>query len=140
MVEQENTDKLIIPGEIKEYELDWDREHFESFLDDKDIEFSNWSNHPENLYLSPLVIILDKENIFEIDKTVDNKIITNKVFTYLIKYSEDKNDDRLVLINWQARKGRVVTYSVNPEEAIEFVEKYWDNERALFKERKKLDK
>ncbi|KUK77321.1 MAG: hypothetical protein XD93_0403 [candidate division WS6 bacterium 34_10] len=140
MVEQDNRDNPIIPGEIKEHELDWDQEHFESFLDIENVEFSDWSNHPENLYLSPLVTILDKENIFEIDKTIDNKIVTNKVFAYLIKYSEDTNEDRLVLINWQARKGKVVTYSVNPEEAADFCERYWDNERALFKERRELDK
>jgi hypothetical protein len=148
LVEQNDNDKLLIPGEITEYEMDWDPIHFETFLEDEEIDYFNLINHEIEtyalLYLSTFISILRTEGIVEIDDTTSDVEIESYLYIYFIKYSDNPEDDRLVFINWRKKDNKTVVYSVNPEEEIVFLDRYMQYKNKMaqkkLKEQRNLDK
>jgi hypothetical protein len=148
VVEQDNNDKLLIPGEITEYEMDWDPIDFAKFLEDVTVGYYNFINPRVETgalqYFSTFISILRTEGIVEIDDTTSDEEIESYLYVYFINYSDNPQDDRLVFINWRKKENKTVVYSVNPEEEINFLERYLRyNEKIAQKKlrtQKKLDK
>lgn len=157
MVEQNNSEKLELPGELNEHQGCLTPEGIEGLFEENNIEYTNLSHYPECVFLSPYINILKRKGVIDKEPTdtspkffiSDGKdtsklasflagvIKGNYLRIYLLTHENKKDDPVLFFINWQARRNLTVTYTVGLEEAADFCERYWDNERALFKKRQR---
>jgi len=125
--EKENDDKLIIPGEINVYPMNYDISNFEAFLKEEDIDYENLSNLPEIVFLTTFLGILRTEGVIEVEDTIPQSTSSGHLSVYYVRYTDDEEDSRIVCINKQEKRNRTITYSIKPTETGNLIDRYYKN-------------